>query len=77
MGKAQRAAAEGGTEPTIFSRIIARSVPATILYEDDEVGVSGARVTPWVVPTRESSACPPSLSAWCSATWLRRRPSTS
>uniref|UniRef100_A0A803YR87 HIT domain-containing protein n=1 Tax=Meleagris gallopavo TaxID=9103 RepID=A0A803YR87_MELGA len=25
-----------GTEPTIFSRIIARSVPATILYEDDE-----------------------------------------
>uniref|UniRef100_A0A803YGJ0 HIT domain-containing protein n=1 Tax=Meleagris gallopavo TaxID=9103 RepID=A0A803YGJ0_MELGA len=36
VGKAQRAAAEVGTEPTIFSRIIARSVPATILYEDDE-----------------------------------------
>uniref|UniRef100_A0A8C3L6C3 Histidine triad nucleotide binding protein 2 n=1 Tax=Chrysolophus pictus TaxID=9089 RepID=A0A8C3L6C3_CHRPC len=36
VGKAQRAAAEVGTEPTIFSRIIDRSVPATILYEDDE-----------------------------------------
>ncbi|OXB53598.1 hypothetical protein ASZ78_012231 [Callipepla squamata] len=36
VGKAQRAAAEVSTEPTIFSRIIDRSVPATILYEDDE-----------------------------------------
>lgn len=58
VGKAQRAAAEVGTEPTIFSRIIARSVPATILYEDDEVGVSGAHVTTWVAPTRESGAQP-------------------
>ncbi|KAM6033743.1 adenosine 5'-monophosphoramidase HINT2 [Chlamydotis macqueenii] len=32
--KAQRAAA--GEEATIFSKIIARSVPATILYEDDK-----------------------------------------
>uniref|UniRef100_A0A8C3J9F4 HIT domain-containing protein n=1 Tax=Calidris pygmaea TaxID=425635 RepID=A0A8C3J9F4_9CHAR len=41
--KARRAAAGGGGEedaggqqPTIFSKIIARSVPATILYEDDK-----------------------------------------
>uniref|UniRef100_A0A8C2T4B0 Histidine triad nucleotide binding protein 2 n=1 Tax=Coturnix japonica TaxID=93934 RepID=A0A8C2T4B0_COTJA len=36
VGKAQRAANEAGTEATIFSRIIARTVPATILYEDEE-----------------------------------------
>ncbi|XP_040396235.1 histidine triad nucleotide-binding protein 2, mitochondrial [Cygnus olor] len=36
VGKAQRAAAGAVREPTIFSRIIARTVPATILYEDDE-----------------------------------------
>uniref|UniRef100_A0A8B9PYK2 Histidine triad nucleotide binding protein 2 n=1 Tax=Apteryx owenii TaxID=8824 RepID=A0A8B9PYK2_APTOW len=39
VGKAQRAAAAGeerGQQPTIFSKIIARSVPATILYEDEK-----------------------------------------
>ncbi|NXW09287.1 HINT2 protein, partial [Fregetta grallaria] len=39
VGKARRAAATGeeaGGQPTIFSKIIARSVPATILYEDDK-----------------------------------------
>ncbi|XP_062455517.1 adenosine 5'-monophosphoramidase HINT2 [Rhea pennata] len=37
VGKAQRAAGEElGQQPTIFSKIIARSVPATILYEDDK-----------------------------------------
>lgn len=47
VGKAQRAAAGAGTEPTIFSRIIARTVPATILYEDKEVrGAAGTRVDP-------------------------------
>ncbi|NXV70578.1 HINT2 protein, partial [Atlantisia rogersi] len=36
VGKARRAAAEAGEQPTIFSKIIARSVPATILYEDEK-----------------------------------------
>ncbi|NXE55427.1 HINT2 protein, partial [Casuarius casuarius] len=36
VGKAQRAAAAGEEQPTIFSKIIARSVPATVLYEDDK-----------------------------------------
>ncbi|XP_068781069.1 uncharacterized HIT-like protein Synpcc7942_1390 isoform X1 [Struthio camelus] len=39
VGKAQRAAAAGeelGQQPTVFSKIIARTVPATILYEDDQ-----------------------------------------
>ncbi|NWR81323.1 HINT2 protein, partial [Centropus unirufus] len=39
VGKAQRAAAAGeeaSGQPTIFSKIIARSVPATILYEDEK-----------------------------------------
>ncbi|NXS62601.1 HINT2 protein, partial [Brachypteracias leptosomus] len=37
VGKAQRATAEAeGGQPTIFSKIIDRSVPATILYEDDK-----------------------------------------
>ncbi|XP_052633685.1 adenosine 5'-monophosphoramidase HINT2 [Harpia harpyja] len=39
VGEARRAAAAGeesGGQPTIFSKIIARSVPATILYEDDK-----------------------------------------
>ncbi|KAM6392028.1 adenosine 5'-monophosphoramidase HINT2 [Rhynochetos jubatus] len=40
VGKAQWAAAagegSGGQPTTIFSKIIARSVPATILYEDDK-----------------------------------------
>ncbi|KAM9367555.1 adenosine 5'-monophosphoramidase HINT2 [Phaethornis superciliosus] len=37
VGKAQRAASEGGGgQPTIFSKIIDRSVPATILYEDEK-----------------------------------------
>ncbi|XP_064293778.1 adenosine 5'-monophosphoramidase HINT2 [Phalacrocorax carbo] len=39
VGKAQRAEAAGedvSAQPTIFSKIIARSVPATILYEDDK-----------------------------------------
>ncbi|XP_037229489.1 adenosine 5'-monophosphoramidase HINT2 isoform X1 [Falco biarmicus] len=39
VGKARRAAAaseRAGGQPTIFSKIIARSVPATILYEDDK-----------------------------------------
>ncbi|NXV36742.1 HINT2 protein, partial [Rissa tridactyla] len=39
VGKAQRAAAAGEDawgQPTIFSKIIDRSVPATILYEDDK-----------------------------------------
>ncbi|XP_037229490.1 adenosine 5'-monophosphoramidase HINT2 isoform X3 [Falco biarmicus] len=40
VGKARRAAAaseRAGGQPTIFSKIIARSVPATILYEDDKL----------------------------------------
>uniref|UniRef100_A0A8B9G5B0 HIT domain-containing protein n=1 Tax=Amazona collaria TaxID=241587 RepID=A0A8B9G5B0_9PSIT len=39
VDKAHRASAAGedaGGQPTIFSKIIARSVPATILYEDDK-----------------------------------------
>ncbi|XP_074711801.1 adenosine 5'-monophosphoramidase HINT2-like [Strix uralensis] len=39
VGEARRAAAAGegaGGAPTIFSKIIARSVPAAILYEDDK-----------------------------------------
>ncbi|XP_059692535.1 adenosine 5'-monophosphoramidase HINT2 [Haemorhous mexicanus] len=39
VGKAQQAAAAGeeaGGQPTIFSKIIDRSIPATILYEDDK-----------------------------------------
>lgn len=39
MGKAQQAAAAGeeaGGQPTIFSKIIDRTIPATILYEDDK-----------------------------------------
>ncbi|XP_054253500.1 adenosine 5'-monophosphoramidase HINT2 [Indicator indicator] len=37
VDKARRAAAEeAGGQPTIFSKIIDRSVPATILYEDDK-----------------------------------------
>ncbi|XP_074876089.1 adenosine 5'-monophosphoramidase HINT2 isoform X2 [Buteo buteo] len=39
VGEARRAAAAGeeaSGQPTIFSKIIARSVPATILYEDDK-----------------------------------------
>uniref|UniRef100_A0A663EW55 Histidine triad nucleotide binding protein 2 n=2 Tax=Accipitrinae TaxID=8955 RepID=A0A663EW55_AQUCH len=34
--KARGGQAESGGQPTIFSKIIARSVPATILYEDDK-----------------------------------------
>ncbi|NWJ09821.1 HINT2 protein, partial [Crypturellus undulatus] len=39
VAKAQRAAAAGDEpqqQPTIFSKILARTVPATILYEDDK-----------------------------------------
>ncbi|NXA32432.1 HINT2 protein, partial [Eudromia elegans] len=42
VAKAQRAAAAGDgaqpeqPQPTIFSKILARTVPATILYEDDK-----------------------------------------
>ncbi|XP_064032749.1 adenosine 5'-monophosphoramidase HINT2 [Pogoniulus pusillus] len=37
VDKARRAAAEEASgQPTIFSKIIDRSVPATILYEDDK-----------------------------------------
>ncbi|NXV20561.1 HINT2 protein, partial [Cepphus grylle] len=49
VGKAQRAAAAGeeaGGQPTIFSKIIARSVPATILYEDDKVEGTAGLVSP-------------------------------
>lgn len=35
VAKAQRAA-PGGTAPTIFSRILDRSIPADILYEDKQ-----------------------------------------
>lgn len=38
VAKAQKAA-PGGASPTIFSRILDRSVPADILYEDQQVGV--------------------------------------
>lgn len=42
VAKAQKAA-PGGASPTIFSRILDRSLPADILYEDQQVGVpSGA-----------------------------------
>lgn len=40
VGKAQKAAAaseKAGGQPTIFSKIIDRTIPATILYEDDKV----------------------------------------
>lgn len=40
VGKAQQAAAaskKAGGQPTIFSKIIDRTIPATILYEDDKV----------------------------------------
>ncbi|NXN91866.1 HINT2 protein, partial [Rhinopomastus cyanomelas] len=36
VGKAQRAAEASTGQPTIFSKIIDRSVPATILHEDDK-----------------------------------------
>ncbi|XP_066038411.1 adenosine 5'-monophosphoramidase HINT2 isoform X2 [Chamaea fasciata] len=39
VGKAQKAAAaseKAGGQPTIFSKIIDRTIPATILYEDDK-----------------------------------------
>ncbi|KAM5258472.1 adenosine 5'-monophosphoramidase HINT2 isoform 3-T3 [Hipposideros larvatus] len=36
VAKAQRAA-PGGTAPTIFSRILDRSIPADILYEDKQL----------------------------------------
>ncbi|XP_069736265.1 adenosine 5'-monophosphoramidase HINT2 isoform X1 [Phaenicophaeus curvirostris] len=49
VGKARQAAAAGeeaSGQPTIFSKIIARSVPATILYEDEKVACPhGACVT--------------------------------
>ena len=35
VSKAQKAAISG--EPTIFSKIIDKSIPADILYQDDEV----------------------------------------
>lgn len=37
VAKAQQAS-PGGTAPTIFSRILDRSLPADILYEDQQVG---------------------------------------
>ncbi|KAM4878821.1 adenosine 5'-monophosphoramidase HINT2 isoform 3-T3 [Sylvia borin] len=40
VGKAQKAAAaseKAGGQPTIFSKIIDRTIPATILYEDDKL----------------------------------------
>lgn len=37
VAKAQQAA-RGGPAPTIFSRILDRSLPADILYEDQQVG---------------------------------------
>lgn len=37
VAKAQKAAP--GAAPTIFSRILDRSLPADILYEDQQVGV--------------------------------------
>lgn len=40
VGKAQKAAVaseKAGGQPTIFSKIIDRTIPATILYEDDKV----------------------------------------
>lgn len=49
VGKARRAAAAGeeaASEPTIFSKIISRSVPATILYEDDKVEGTTGRASP-------------------------------
>lgn len=38
VAKAQKAV-PGGAAPTIFSRILDRSLPADILYEDQQVGV--------------------------------------
>lgn len=38
VAKAQKAA-PGGVAPTIFSRILDRSLPADILYEDQQVRV--------------------------------------
>lgn len=49
MGKAQKAAAAGedaGGQPTIFSKIIDRTIPATILYEDDKVAGTAGPVSP-------------------------------
>lgn len=37
VSKAQQAA-PGGAAPTVFSRILDRSLPADILYEDQQVG---------------------------------------
>jgi hypothetical protein len=37
VAKAQKAA-PGGAAPTIFSRILDRSLPADILFEDQQVG---------------------------------------
>lgn len=38
VAKAQKAV-PGGAAPTVFSRILDRSLPADILYEDQQVGV--------------------------------------
>lgn len=38
VARAQKAA-PGGTAPTIFSRILDRSLPADILYEDQQVKI--------------------------------------
>ncbi|NWW28288.1 HINT2 protein, partial [Falcunculus frontatus] len=55
VDKAQQAAAaseKAGGQPTIFSKIIDRTIPATILYEDDKVaGTAGpgqGGQNPWV-----------------------------
>lgn len=76
MGKAQRAAAAGekaGGQPTIFSKIIDRTIPATILYEDDKVAGTAGAMSPSGQGSRTHGcgAYPASPgSAWSSVMWL-------
>lgn len=93
VGEARRAAAAGeeaSGQPTIFSKIIARSVPATILYEDDKVagtlgppvptgvgfGKGGWKAAPMDAGLSLLSHHSPG-SAWFSAMWPPKPPSTS
>lgn len=63
VAKAQKAA-PGGASPTIFSRILDRSLPADILYEDQQVGpnplvnVMGAMAPDEVTPVSHLSLLP-------------------
>lgn len=82
VAKAQQAA-PGGAAPTIFSRILDRSLPADILYEDQQVGCPAGPN-----PFRDFIDAPlPSLlmspgdlwpvttpSVWCSGMWPLRLP---